>query len=99
MTTPDQTEEQRPVLRREFSAQLTAGDGRTVDCRIVPYGERIQHDDGLGGLPKGMPYTEEWAAGAFTHQLKAANRVLANVEHQEGLGGNRRARCRPGRTP
>ena len=75
------------MLRREFSAELTAGDGRTVDCRIVPYGERIQHDDGLGGLPKGMPYTEEWAAGAFTHQLKAANRVLANVEHQEGLAG------------
>ena len=86
MTTPDQ-DEQRPVLHREFSAELTAGDGRTVDCRIVPYGEQIQHDDGLGGVPKGMPYTEEWAAGAFTHQLKAANRVLANVEHQEGLAG------------
>lgn len=75
------------ILYREFSAELQAGDGRTVDCRIVPYGERIQHDDGLGGVPKGMPYTEEWAAGAFSHQLRAANRVLANVEHQEGLAG------------
>ena len=79
--------EQEQTIRRTFSAELTPGDGRTVDCRIVPYGERIQHDDGLGGVPKGMPYTEEWAAGAFTHQLKAANRVLANVEHQEGLAG------------
>lgn len=75
------------LIRREYAADLTPGDGRTVDCRIVPYGERIEHDDGLGGLPAGMPYTEEWAAGAFTHQLKAANRVLANVEHQEGLAG------------
>ena len=75
------------LIRREFAADLTPGDGRTVDCRIVPYGERIEHNDGLGGVPKGMPYTEEWAAGAFSHQLKAANRVLANVEHEEGLRG------------
>jgi HK97 family phage prohead protease len=76
-----------PLVRREYAADLTPGDGRTVDCRIVPYGERIEHNDGHGGVPVGMPYTEEWAAGAFTHQLKAANRVLANVEHQEGLAG------------
>ena len=79
--------EREPMIRRTFAAELTPGDGRTVDCRIVPYGERIEHNDGLGGLPAGQPYTEEWAAGAFTHQLKAANRVLANVEHQQGLGG------------
>ncbi len=76
-----------PLIRREYAADLTPGDGRTVDCRIVPYGERIEHDDGLGGVPVGMPYTEEWAAGAFTKQLGAANRVLANVEHQAGLAG------------
>ena len=52
-------------IRSEFAAELTAGDGRTVDCRIVPYGERIKHNDGLGGVPKAMPYTEEWAPGAF----------------------------------
>lgn len=75
------------LIRRTFSAELTSGDGRTVDCRIVPYGEQIQHDDGLGGVPKGMPYTEEWAPGAFQHQERAANRVLANVEHEQGVLG------------
>jgi HK97 family phage prohead protease len=75
------------VIRRTFHADMTAGDGRTVDVRIVPYGERITHNDGLGGVPVGVPYEEEWVFGAFTHQLKAANRVLANFEHQQGLAG------------
>jgi len=34
-----------------------------------------------------MPYTEEWAPGVFGHQVKAAHRVLANVEHEQGIGG------------
>lgn len=72
---------------RTFAAEMTAGDGRTVDVRIVPYGERITHNDGLGGLPKGMPYQEEWVPGAFAGQERAANRVLVNFEHQEGLAG------------
>ncbi len=85
----DQTEQDpdKGLICRTFSAEIEAGDGRTVDCRIVPYGERITHNDGLGGVPKGQPYTEEWVAGAFTHQMKAANRVLANFEHQPGLAG------------
>jgi HK97 family phage prohead protease len=80
-------EESDGLIRREYAADLTPGEGRTVDCRIVPYGETIEHNDGLGGVPKGMPYREEWMPGAFTHQLKAANRVLANLEHQEGIAG------------
>ena len=32
-------------------------------------------------------YREEWMPGVFAHQLNAANRVVANYEHQEGLGG------------
>lgn len=80
-------EEQDGLIRREYAADLTPGEGRTVDCRIVPYGERITHNDGLGGVPKGQPYEEEWAPGCFTHQLNAANRVLANFEHQDGLAG------------
>jgi HK97 family phage prohead protease len=75
------------LIIRGFAADLTPGDGRTVDVRIVPYGEQIVHNDGLGGVPKGMPYTEEWVPGAFAHQTKAANRVLVNFEHQKGLAG------------
>jgi uncharacterized protein len=75
------------LLHRVYAAELTPAAGRTVDVRIVPYGERITHNDGLGGVPKGVPYVEEWAPGAFSPQLKAANRVLANFEHQQGLAG------------
>ncbi len=75
------------LIRRTFDAEITAGDGRTVDVRIVPYGERITHNDGLGGVPKGLPYQEEWMPGAFAGQERAANRVLVNFEHQEGIGG------------
>jgi len=75
------------VIHRTFAAEITAGDGRTVDVRIVPYGERITHNDGLGGVPRGEPYMEEWMPGAFDHQLNAAHRVVANYEHQVGIGG------------
>jgi hypothetical protein len=69
------------VAVRKYSAALTAGDGRTVDLRIVPYGERIQSDDGLGGVPRGVRYFEEFVAGVFDHVLGAPNRVLLDFEH------------------
>jgi len=69
------------LLHREFRADLTVGDGRTVDVRIVPYGERIRHKDGEHG--RGRSYEEEFLPGVFNHQLNAANRVLANIEHEE----------------
>lgn len=75
------------LICRSFEGQVTPGDGRTIDVRIVPYGERITHNDGHGGVPRGVPYQEEWAEGAFAGQLNAPNRVLLNVEHQEGLQG------------
>lgn len=81
---------ERPVLRREFAASLTPGDGRTIDVRIVPYGERIVHDDGFGGVPRGVAYREEWVPGAFADQARALGRekeVLVNFEHQDGLQG------------
>jgi hypothetical protein len=31
---------QDEMIVRTFAAELSAGDGRTVDVRIVPYGER-----------------------------------------------------------
>lgn len=75
------------LLYREFAASITPGEGRTVDVLIVPYGEQIEHNDGFGGVPKGVVYREEWTAGVFAHQGNAANRVLANVEHEEGIAG------------
>jgi HK97 family phage prohead protease len=67
------------LLRREFAADLSVGDGRTVDVRIVPYGERVRHNDGEHG--RGGWYEEEFVPGVFNHQLSAANRVHANIEH------------------
>lgn len=72
---------------RVFATELTAGDGRTIDARIVPYGERAKANDGLGGLPVGVMYEEEILPGAFDHQLNAAHRVHVNYEHQAGIGG------------
>ena len=74
------------LIRRTFATEISAGDGRTVDVRIVPYGERITHNDGLGGKPRGVDYQEEYLPGVFAHQVNAAHRVIANYEHGEGIG-------------
>lgn len=75
------------MIQRTFEAEITPGDGRTIDVRIVPYGERATVADGFGGVARGIPYEEEWMPGVFDHQVAAANRVLANFEHQSGIGG------------
>jgi HK97 family phage prohead protease len=85
LETEPQTDDR--LIHRAFAAEVKSGDGRTVDVRVVPYGEQIEHNDGHGGLPRGMVYREEFVEGAFSHQLNAANRVLANVEHEEGIRG------------
>lgn len=76
-----ETQSRTEPLRRTFHAELAAGDGRTVDVRIVPYGQTARVSDG------GPAYQEEWMPGVFGHQLNAANRVLANFEHERGIGG------------
>jgi HK97 family phage prohead protease len=78
------------VIHREFAADLeVAGDGRTVDVRIVPYNikQRVSDPPERGGT--GIPYYEMWVPKAFEDQTTAAHRlkVLANVEHQPGIGG------------
>jgi uncharacterized protein len=78
---------ERAVLVRRFETELAAGDGRTVDMRIVPFGERATVTDGFGGVARGVPYQEEWMPGVFDRQLRAANRVLLNFEHQQGIAG------------
>lgn len=75
------------LLHRSYDAEFTAGDGRTVDVRIVPYGETATAHDGHGGVARGIPYEEEWMPGVFAHQMNAANRVYANFEHQQGISG------------
>lgn len=75
------------VAVRKFTAALSAGEGRTVDLRIVPYGERIESNDGLGGVPRGVVYREEFVAGVFDHVLNAPNRVLLDFEHDDRVEG------------
>lgn len=89
LATPDEVElELAPgFASRTFSAAITPGDGRTVDLRIVPYGERIVHNDGLGGLPRGIEYVEEMAPGVFDHMIPVPHKVLMDVEHEEGIAG------------
>ena len=82
-TTDTETNEGREsgLFRREFQADLVAGDGRTLDVRIVPYGETALVDDGHG------PYKEEFVRGAFDDQLVAGHRlkVWLNFQHERGL--------------
>lgn len=80
-------ETEREIILRTFPAEVTSGDGRTVDVRIVPFGETARAIDGLGGVAKGIPYEEEWMPNVFERQTKAANRILLNVEHERGISG------------
>lgn len=85
-----ETLEERPVRAvavRRLETAIAAGDGRTVSFRIAPFGEIAVSADGLGGLPKGQPYKEELMPGLYDRQLRAANRVLLNFEHQQGIAG------------
>ncbi len=73
---------ERPFLVREYAAELTAGDGRTVDVRVVPYGVAAEvSDDGR------TFYREQWDDNCFDDQLVAGHRlkVLLNFEHLSGI--------------
>jgi len=71
------------VIHREFAADLSAsGDGRTLDLRVVPYNTPATVRD-FGG----EPYEEMWMPGVFDKQKNAANRVLVNFEHEQGISG------------
>lgn len=71
------------LLVREYAADFTVGDGRTVDVRIVPYGVSAEVSDDKGR----SFYREQWEPGAFDDQLVAGHRlkVLLNFEHQSGI--------------
>lgn len=88
--TEEQVDLQRPeraVAVRRLETEISAGDGRTVSFRIAPFGEVAVSADGLGGVPKGIPYREELMPGLYDKQLKAANRIYLNFEHHQGIGG------------
>lgn len=85
---PQETQRpERAVAIRRFDVEIEAGSGRTVSLRIAPFGEVATSADGLGGLPRGVPYQEELMPGLYDKQIRAANRVLLNFEHQEGIAG------------
>jgi len=71
------------LITRTFDADLSlrssaaGGDGRTIFGIAVPYDAPQYIHDGL---------TEEFARGAFDHQLRAANRIRLSREHVQ-LGG------------
>ena len=69
------------VLHRSFEVAAVEVEGRTVDVRIVPFGEVARVAD----PPNFEPYDEEFVPGCFDHQLSAANRVHANYEHGKGI--------------
>lgn len=71
---------ERPFLVRSFDVAAVEVEGRTVDVRLVPFGEVARVAD----PPTFEPYDEEWMPGCFDHQLKAANRIHANYEHLQG---------------
>lgn len=73
------------TLTRTYDADLSVGDGRTIDLRIVPYNEiGIATDP-----PDFKPYKERFLPGAFDRQMEAAGRVKAflNFEHEQGIAG------------
>ena len=80
-------EQERRLAVRRFDTEAVVGDGRTISFRIAPFGERAVAADGLGGVPRGVPYEEELMPGLYDKQLRAANRILLNFEHQPGIGG------------
>jgi HK97 family phage prohead protease len=74
-------QQESPYLVREFVAADMAVEGRTVDVRLVPFGEVARVAD----PPKWDPYDEEWLPGVFDHQLTAANRIHAKYGHSESV--------------
>jgi HK97 family phage prohead protease len=70
------------VIQRQVVGELApSGDGRTLDLRVVPYNTVARVAD----PPDFEPYDEVWLPGAFEKQLNAANRVLVNFEHRQGI--------------
>lgn len=74
---------ERPLLVREVQIRAEIGDGRTLEMRVVPFDEIGTAAD----PPDFKPYREQFMPGAFSNQERAANRILLNFEHMQGLQG------------
>jgi HK97 family phage prohead protease len=83
-TTPDVTAPPA-VLVRSYDVEIQAGDGRTLDARIVPYDVPTVVAD----PPAMRPYREVFLHGAFERQIAAPGRVKVwlNFEHEQGIRG------------
>lgn len=79
-------DEETGLLCRSFAAEMNAGDGRTIDVRIVPYNVPADvSDDGR------TRYREMWMPGAFSDQARGAqagraSHVMVNFRHGETFG-------------
>jgi HK97 family phage prohead protease len=73
------------VLVREATLELAEGDGRTLEARIVPYGETATICD----PPDFVVEEERFAPGCADRQIRAAHRVKMwlTTLHEEGLRG------------
>jgi phage head maturation protease len=79
-TETDKTETpERASLVREFVAADLEVKGRTVDVRLIPFGEVARVAD----PPDWTEYDEEWMPGVVDHQLNAANRIHAKYGHSQ----------------
>ena len=77
--------QERPALITRAVAEVTPGEGRTLDVRIVPYGLVTTVSD-----PGRPAYREQWMPGAFADQVRGAaagraKQVYVNYRHGEGI--------------
>jgi HK97 family phage prohead protease len=73
----------RDILVRTFAVQAQAGDGRTINVRVVPFNEVADVAD----PPDFKPYKEQFMPGAFARNEPHAHRIRLRSDHN-ALDGN-----------
>jgi HK97 family phage prohead protease len=67
----------RDILVRTFVVQAHAGDGRTINVRVVPFNEVADVAD----PPDFRPYKEQFMPGAFARNEPHAHRIRLRSDH------------------
>jgi HK97 family phage prohead protease len=67
----------RDILVRTFAVQAEAGDGRTINVRVVPFNEVADVAD----PPDFKPYKEQFMRGAFARNVPHAHRIRLRSDH------------------